>query len=398
MSQTNEHALTDTPTTYPLALAAQMATVIAPHAARYDRSGEFAEESIRLLQRNGYAALTVPKEYGGMGAGLYELVRAQERLAMGDAAVALSIGMSLLKLAQQADKQSWPLPIYEKVMRAAVARGALVNAVASEPLMGSPSRGGKPETVAVPEGDGWRISGHKTFASLAPMLDFIDVLATIKDGTDDVARFMVERGEGIRIKESWDSLAMRATGSHDMIFEGAWAGPGSLLSRAQGGGEAEGKVATGVPITNPYFALPVAAVYLGAAAEAQQAAVTFARNKVPPALGRPLALVETIRATLAENERELRAARMMLYDTARRVEAGRGEMDDELRLDIYVAKHAASNNAISVVDRAMRVVGGAALARGGALERAYRNVRGGLLHPPADDITSRVLAAWVFEQ
>ncbi|MDQ4078695.1 MAG: acyl-CoA/acyl-ACP dehydrogenase [Chloroflexota bacterium] len=383
--------------TDPVALAEKMAEKIAPNAERYDRENEFAEESIRVLQRNGYAALTVPETFGGLGAGLYDLVRAQERLAMGDGAVALAIGMSLIKIVGQATKRSWPEHLYEKVMRAATERGALVNSVASEPRLGSPSRGGKPETVAIPTEDGgWRITGHKTFGSLAPVLDFIVVTATIQDGTDDVGRFMLERGEGVHVKETWDAMGMRATGSHDMIFDGAYAEPGSLLSRSGGGGEAssEREEEAIVPTQNPFFALPVSAVYLGIATEAHEAAVRYARNRVPLALGHPLSEVDAIRDKLADNERELRAARMMLYDTARRAEGCKGNMDEQLKLDVYVAKHSATNNAVSVVDRAMRVVGGAALARGSILERAYRNVRAGLLHPPADDITSRVLAEW----
>lgn len=382
----------------PLALAEAMAAEIAPLAEQYDRTGDFAEESIRRLQRSGYAALTVPTGYGGPGVGLYDLVRAQERLAQGDAAVALSIGMSLLLFVQEGVQPSWPRSLAERVMAAVLERGALVNSVASEPNLGSPSRGGKPETVALPDGAGWRITGHKNFASLAPMLDFILVTATIQDGSNDVGRFMVERGEGIHVIETWDALGMRATGSHDMRFEAVWAAPDSLVSRQGGGGEARGEAKRGgVPAPNPYFSLPVAAVYLGIAQEAQQEAVRYAATRVPPALGRPLTEVETIRAVFADNERELRMARLLLHDCARRVEAGGGKLDDPLKLDLYVAKHTVTNHAISVVDRAMRVVGGSALARGGALERAYRNVRAGLHHPPADDITSRVLAAYTIE-
>ncbi len=383
----------------PLALAERMAEAIAPMAAEVDQANRFAAESIALLQRSGYAALTVPRKWGGLGATLADLVRAQERLAMGDAAVALSIGMSLIKLIEQSMRPSWPQPLLERVMRAAAERGALVNSVASEPRLGSPSRGGKPETVAIPAEDGgWRITGHKTFASLAPVLDFIVVTATIKDGSDAVGRFMVERSEEIRIEETWDALGMRATGSHDMIFDGAYAAPDSLLGTDRGGAEAgQEPRSQGVPTQSPFFALPVSAVYLGAAAEAHRAAVRYTLSRVPPALGHPLAELETIRAKLADNERELRVARLLLRDTAERVDACGGQMDDDLKLDIYVAKHTATNHAISVVDRAMRLVGGAALASGSPLERAYRNVRAGLLHPPGDDITSRVLAAWTIE-
>ena len=381
-----------------VAFAAQMAEKIAPKAKYYDQENKFALESITLLQRHGYAALTVPKEYGGAGANLYELVKAQEHLAMGDGAVALSIGMSLIKIIGQVNNPTWPPALYHKIMQAAVERGALVNSIASEPRLGSPSRGGKPETVTIPDGKGgWHITGHKTFGSLSPILDFIIVNATIKDGSDAIGRFMLERGEGIRIKETWNSMGMRATGSHDMILERAYAPRGSMLSCVDTSKPKRRKPTNNVAKVSPYFALPVVAVYLGCAVQAHQAAVQYASKRVPIALGRPLSTVESIRDKFAENERELRMGRMMLHDVARRVDACGGQVDDELMLDLYVAKHTAANNAISVADRAMRVVGGAALASGGVLERAYRNVRAGLLHPPADDVTSRVLAKWTIE-
>ncbi len=393
-----------------VAFAAQMAEKIAPNAKYYDQENKFALESITLLQRHGYAALTVPKEYGGVGANLYEFVQAQERLAMGDGAVALSIGMSMIKIIGQANNRTWPPALYDKIMRATVERGALVNSIASEPRLGSPSRGGKPETVAIPDDKGgWHITGHKTFGSLSPILDFIIVNATIKDGSDAVGRFMLERGEGkqatngiratngIHIKETWNSMGMRATGSHDMILERAYAPRGSMLSCVETHDKRPKQPTHNVQKQSPYFALPVVSVYLGCAVQAHQAAVQYASKRVPIALGRPLTTIESIRDKFAENERELRMARMMLHDVARRVDASNGQIDDELMLDLYVAKHTAANNAISVADRAMRVVGGAALASGSVLERAYRNVRAGLLHPPADDVTSRVLAKWTIE-
>lgn len=378
--------------------AAELAAAIAPRAAEYDRENRFAFESIRYLQEQGYAALTVPKEYGGVGAGLVALCRAQEQLAMGDAAVALAFGMSLIKIGQQAAQRTFPLPLYEKVMRAAVERGALINSVATEPNLGSPSRGGKPETVARPAPNGgWHITGHKTWCSLAPVLDFIIVYATILDGSDEVGRFLVEPTEGLEIIETWDSMAMRATGSHDMVFTNLYLPEDHLLGRGGGDGKGTGGKPSTVPAPDPYFSLPVISVYLGVAADAHRAAIDFAAKRVPLALGKPLTTVDRIREELAKNEADLRAARRLLHTVAAEVEASNGQWSDALKLDIYVAKQVVANNAIAVVDRACRIAGGAALASGSVLERAYRNVRAGLNHPPADDVTARVLAQWTIE-
>jgi len=56
------------------------------------------------------------------------------------------------------------------------------------------------------------------------------------------------------------------------------------------------------------------------------------------------------------------------------------------------AKVAATNNAIAVAEQAMRLVGGSSLDRSAPLERHYRDVRGGLHHPPQDDAAIALLA------
>jgi len=52
----------------------------------------------------------------------------------------------------------------------------------------------------------------------------------------------------------------------------------------------------------------------------------------------------------------------------------------------------ASNNAVAVVEQAMRLVGGSSMDRSAPLERHYRDVRGGLHHPPQDDAALALFA------
>lgn len=372
-----------------LGLADDLAARFAARAATYDREGSFPWEDLDDLRHTGFLALTVPRVYGGWGASLYELVRALERLGMGDGAAALAFAMSLLKIGEQAAARTWPEAAFARVCRAAVDRGALINSVASEPALGSPSRGGRPATTATPTGAGWRISGRKSFATLAPALDFLIVTAAIEDGSGDVGNFLIERGPGVAVEETWDTMGMRATASHDLLLDGVAVGPEGLLERKGRGRRAEG--GDGVPRMNPWFALSVAAIYLGVGAAAHREALRFAQARVPTGLGAPLATLDLVQQRLGQMELHLRAARALLHSTARAASVP-GALDDETMLDIYAAKQVATNGAIEVVDLAMRVVGGVSLSRSLPLERFYRNVRAGLFHPPADDVTLRVLA------
>src|SRR3954463_11207819 len=128
------------------ALAAKFST----RAAEHDRDGSFPFENFDDLRASAYPAWVVPTRYGGWGANLTDGVLIAETLAEGDGSTALSAVMHLQVIGGAAEKHAWPEPLFAEICRAAVERGALINAVATEPEMGSPSHGGKPATTATP--------------------------------------------------------------------------------------------------------------------------------------------------------------------------------------------------------------------------------------------------------
>src|SRR5439155_7798564 len=87
---------------------------------------------------------------------------------------------------------------------------------------------------------------------------------------------------------------------------------------------------------------------------------------------------------LGECELALQVARSVLYRAAEQWDM-QPEARDTMGEALMIAKLTATNNAIKVVDDAMRVVGGASMTHALPLERYYRDVRAGLFHPPADD-------------
>src|SRR5690606_2918530 len=110
-------------------------------------------------------------EFGGWNASLLETIMTMEALAIGDGSTALSLTMHMQTLGEAAETRSWPPHLFELVCRQAVERGALINSIATEPELGSPSRGGKPKTTATPVMESgstpsaWLLNGHKTFGS-----------------------------------------------------------------------------------------------------------------------------------------------------------------------------------------------------------------------------------------
>lgn len=376
-----------------VALADDLAATIAPRAAAYDRDNTFPFEDFADLKNAGYLALTVPEADGGMGANLGEFVRAQGRLALGNGATALSSTMSLSTIGREAQFHAWPDGIRARVFAGAVQDGATVNSVATEPELGSPSRGGRPNTTAKQVEGGWLVNGRKTWSTLSPILTYFLVFAGI-DGKEETGDFLVTRGAvGLSVIETWDSLGMRATGSHDVLLEEVFV-PDADVVRV--GGMRKG-ADPGATDHRAWGALAVSSVYLGVAEAARNTAVQYATERVPTSLGKPIATLPAIQAKIGEIDIALLTARSLLWPVADEWDVSGGRRSG-FAGRVAAAKMTATNTAVRVVDLAMRVVGGASLTKHLPLERYYRDVRAGLHNPPMDDVTLTIVGKSAFGQ
>lgn len=372
-----------------LAIAKELSNNFSTRAAEQDRTGTFPYENFVEIRATGLPALPVPAEYGGWGADLLETVMVTEQLARGDGSTALSFVMHLQTIGSAAEKGDWPPDLFATLCKAAVERGALVNSLATEPNLGSPSRGGRPQTTArpryAPDGSitGWVIDGCKSFASMFPVLDYAIVSATLEDGSGEVGRFLVAVDKRFQVEEPWDALGMRTTGSHTVTLREVEAPSHALIGRsAPGATKGSG---------NAWFTLGVSAVYLGVAAAALDIAAQYALERTPTALGRPIATLESVQRRLGQATSLLHTARAQLYYMAEQW-VHHPERRSDLALFLVAAKMTVTNYAIEAVDHCLRVVGGAGLTRALPLERLYRDVRAGLSHPPSDDEVLTALA------
>lgn len=367
-----------------IALADRMAAIAAANAERHDRENSFPFDTYAALRESGYLALAVPQEFGGFGATPLELMLAQGRLGWGDGSVALSSTMHHLQTAGVANNLQWPPALREQVLREIADHGALINSIASEPELGSPSRGGLYQTTATRRGDHWVIDGRKTFSTLSPALTWGVVLLTVVDGDREPERgtFLVRMDSpGIRIEETWDTMAMRATGSHDVIFDQVVVPDSQRLPQAPG-----------LPAGDlgPWNLIG-SAVYLGIATAARDFAVDFAKNRRPTAQGgKSIAELQTVQHRVAQMDLLLLEANSVLYGTAELAERC-PEDRKTFGWRFAASKYVATNNAIAVTDLALRVVGSVGLFRSHPLERYFRDVRAGTGNPPMDDVALTII-------
>jgi len=381
------------------AIACDLASVFAESADSYDRRGTLPEPFYHALHQSGYLAFVVPTEFGGRGASLADMVRCQELLAMGCGSTAMAVDMTVHVIGRIGETRSYPAAIYETICRDIVTSGALVNAVASEKDLGSPSRGGLPATTASWDGRQWRINGHKLFVSMAPILRYLITNVALPISTDmpvgGTANAVV-RGDasGLTIADTWsDALALRSSGSGDVIYTDVAVDDAWLIERKAAGAPSPAEPPTGMA----WFALTLAGVYLGIGQAAVDCIARYANTRVPTALGKPIASLPHIQHRIGEASIPLQAARALLYDVA---DSWSEQPDTRMELAprIAAAKYAATNAALVATDQALRIAGGFGITRDLPLERFFRDVRAGITHPPNDDTALELVGRAVLQQ
>lgn len=354
-----------------ITLARQLAADFATRADEADRIGKLPVEDIDALKESGYLGISVPAEFGGAGLSLRDCLAAHLELSQGSTSTAMVVGMQMHVFGHQRETRSWRKETFAQFCREA-AQGGIFNAIASEPAMGSPSRGGLPASTAVRHPDGgWLVNGHKTWSTggihLTHMLVRVDV--------EGVAGNVLVRQEcpGVRWENTWsDSLSLRASDSHDVFFENVHIPADYLIER---GGKA---------VPNVWFPLVMSTIYLGAAMSARHRVIRYALERVPTALGKPIATLPKIQRQIGEIDIALQAARALLFEVAGEW-TERDEDRAAISARIAAAKTVVTETANKVTDQALQIAGGTSITKALPLERFFRDVRAGAMQPPAGD-------------
>ena len=351
-------------------LAAELGAEFVTEAASHDRDNSFVHENFERLRQAGYLRLAVPEELGGLGATMRQVCFAQAALAGSCASTALAVNMHLYLTLGNVFR--W--------RRGAPGAEALLRRVASEDLVLMTSGGSDgiwPSAKAVKDNGGYRVSGRKVFCSQAPVADVLSTMATYDDPQDGPVVLLVGipmSAAGVTILDTWDALGMRATGSHDVLLEDV------AISEAQVAGRRPwGRVDPILRAAGIHFAPTVASVYAGIAAGARDETLRVLGSRRAPD-GRALADDPTVQRQVGLMDIELRTMWWSLLGALDELGTDY-EPDDRAMAAVMIAKRHIVTGAQNVVDLAIAAVGGSAYFKSSPLERAYRDVRAGLLHP-----------------
>ncbi|WP_067688965.1 acyl-CoA dehydrogenase family protein [Nocardia jejuensis] len=351
-------------------------------AAGYDAENAFFIEDFEELRAVGYLRAAVPAEFGGRGLTLSELAREQRQLAYWAPATALAVNMHLYwtgpaaaLTASGAQDLTWLLSSIRDGQVFAAGHGERGNDVGLDDSV----------VQAVPQPDGsYLVNGRKTFTSLSPVWDTLGIHA--RDDSDPanpaiVHLFVARDQPGIRTEDTWDTLGVRATRSDDTILENVRAEAATVVGRHAPGAPYPSYING---ILGWYLPL-VSNVYFGIARRALDLAIESAQTRaslIPGVAGH--AAKPAIQRQIAEAEIQLDAAFALLETATRDADAGIDHGAWAVPR-LFAAKEFTTRTAKQVVDIAVQVVGASSVSRRNKLERLYRDVRTGQLHPPNTD-------------
>jgi alkylation response protein AidB-like acyl-CoA dehydrogenase len=334
---------------------------IAPHAAHYDETETYPEESMRAIVESGLFGIWVPEEYGGSAMGCLALSLVSEEIAAACAATATQYldqplgGLPILLAGNDEQKKKY-LP--------RLATGELLSAYSlSEPGAGSDAAGLR--TTAVRKGDHYVLNGSKQWCTNGDHADVITVFATVDPSqrAKGVTAFLVEKDTpGFTVGKKERKLGIRASPTVALHFTDC-----AVPVEQRLGAEGEGfrLAMRTLDITRP----ATGSMAVGIAQAALDAAVGYARERQQ--FGQPIAAFQGIQFMLADMAMAVHGARLMVHHCARQVDAG---VTDNT-LEASMAKCFAADAAMKVTIDAVQVFGGYGYTREYPVERYMRDAK-----------------------
>jgi isovaleryl-CoA dehydrogenase len=372
---TEEHALLDR------TLRDFVEREVEPQAAEHDRDERFNHALFQRLGGLGFLGVTIPERFGGAGLDAVAAVQLLEVLSTSDPGFGLAVLAHSILFAQNLavngnDEQRL------RILPKACSGEWLGGMCMTEPEVGTDVLAMR--TRAVRDGDGYRLTGTKTFITNGgrdseTLGDVFIVYAAT--GEREVSSFLVEKGmSGFRLGQKWtDKLGMRASFTAELVFDDV-AVP--LANRLGEEGEGTLHMMRNLEIER----LTLAAQAVGIAERCLRVMVAYANER--KTFGVPIRSHGQIQRHIAESFAEYRAARTYVYDTARRLSlTSTGQ-----RLDADGTKLFASQAAKRAADAAMQVLGGNGYMGEYVVQRLWRDAKlleigGGTLEAHHKNIT-----------
>jgi alkylation response protein AidB-like acyl-CoA dehydrogenase len=333
---------------------------LTPHAADWDRDQHFPVEVIRRAAEQGYLALYLPEDDGGLGLSRLSASLIFEQLSAGCVATTAFLTIHnmaswmLASFADQALKDAW-LPRL-------ISGELLASYCLTEPDAGSDAANLR--TRAKREGDEYLLDGSKCFISGAGATEVLIVMArTGGDGAKGISCFLVPAdAEGISYGRNELKMGWRAQPTRSISFSGVRIPAGNRI-----GPEGQGFVYAMQGLDGGR--LNIASCSLGAAQAALEQSLRYVEERKQ--FGKPLAEFQALQFKLADMLTALTASRQMVRLAAHKLD----HKHPQASLYCAMGKRFATDQCFDLCNDALQLHGGYGYLNDYPLERWVRDSR-----------------------
>ena len=325
----------------------------------FDKTGEWPKEMYAKAIEQGYTALEVPAEYGGVGLSRVDIAALLEEMAIADAGFATTISASGLgmKPVLIAGNEEQKKKVCEVILNGGFAAFAL-----TEPGAGSDASAGK--TTAVKDGDSYVLNGRKCFITNAEVADvyLITAMTDKEAGVKGISMFLVEKGTpGLSTGNHEDKMGIRTSNTADVVLEDCRIPAANLVGK-----EGEGfKIAMK---TLDQARTWMGCVATGIAQRALDEAIAYTKERKQ--FGKPIIKNQAMQFKFADMQIKIETARQMVAHSLTKMDMGLN-----FSMESAIAKCYASDIAMEVTSDGIQAFGGYGYSREYPVEKLLRDAK-----------------------
>lgn len=352
--------------------------VIAPKVREMDEKEAMDPSIVEQLFEQGLMGVEIPEEYGGAGMNFTAAIVGIEELARVDPSVSVLVDVhntlvntAIIKYGSTELKKKW-LP--------RLATNTVGSFCLSEPISGSDAFA--LATKATKTDSGYKISGNKMWITNSMEADFFIVFANLdpSKGYKGITAFIVEKGmKGFSIAKKEKKLGIKASSTCVLNFDDVEVPKENLLGK-----EGDGyKYAIGLLNEGR---IGIAAQMTGLALGAFENAAKYVWNDRKQ-FGQLVGDFQGMQHQIAQSYTEIAAARALVYNAARKKEAGENFVQDAAMAKLY-----SSQVAQRVSGLAIEWMGGMGFVREGIAEKMWRDSKIGAIYEGTSNIQLTTIA------
>lgn len=358
-------------------------SVIQPKVQQMEEEAKLDPELIQLFFEMGFMGVEIPEKYDGSGGTFFMSIVAIEQISRVDASVGvfMDVQNTLVNNAflrwgsEEVNERFLPQLATEKV-------GAYCLSEA-----GSGSDAFALKCSAREDGDSYILNGTKLWITNAAEADIFLVFANIdpEKGYKGITCFIVERGmDGFSISKKENKLGIRASSTCELTFEDVKVPKENIL----------GDVGKGYKVaieTLNEGRIGIGAQMIGIAQGAYDETIRYTKERQQ--FGKSISEFQGVQFQLAKMATELEMARLLVYNAARKKEAGQSFLKEAA-----MAKYYSAEVAEKVTSMAVDLFGGYGYVKEYPVEKYYRDSKIGKIYEGTSNMQLQTIAKIILKE